>query len=211
MSPESTHRVTHGIMQDAKDIESLRKTLNVDYIDLLGHSYGGHVALLYALNYPDNVRNLVLCGAPFGETDEEIDRRIEAHPISKKMKRTKSSEKSKRLYYQFYYHKPLSKENIYYNNLVYVSYKIQKNQWMLQAYENDPFNVDLAKKVSDLHKPLLIIVGKYDPITRIEAIENTIAGVMDSRLVVCEESGHEPFVDEPVKFSRFVNNFLDGL
>lgn len=211
MSPESTHRLTHGIMQDAKDIENLRKALGVDYIDLLGHSYGGHVALLYALNYPDNVGNLVLCGVPLGETDEEIDRRIESHPISKKMEKAKSREKRKKLYYQFYYHKPPSKENLYYNKLIQLAYKTEKNQRLLRAYDDDPFNTDLAKKISDLHKSLLVIVGKYDPITCIEAIENTIAGARCSRLAVCEESGHEPFVDEPDKFSGLVNDFLDGL
>ncbi|KAL7940185.1 alpha/beta-hydrolase [Trichoderma barbatum] len=44
----------------ADDIEHLRKYLDFEQIDLLGHSNGGTIALAYAQRYPSSVRNLIL-------------------------------------------------------------------------------------------------------------------------------------------------------
>jgi pimeloyl-ACP methyl ester carboxylesterase len=37
---------------------------DTDTVDLIGHSMGGHFALLFALSHPDQVRRIVLLGAP---------------------------------------------------------------------------------------------------------------------------------------------------
>jgi proline iminopeptidase len=42
------------------DIEALRKSLGVIKISLLGHSFGGALALEYASRYPANVQNLIV-------------------------------------------------------------------------------------------------------------------------------------------------------
>ncbi|KAH0490878.1 hypothetical protein TgHK011_002327 [Trichoderma gracile] len=44
----------------ADDVEHLRKYLEHETIDILGHSNGGTIALAYAQRYPDSVRNLIL-------------------------------------------------------------------------------------------------------------------------------------------------------
>lgn len=53
----------------AADIDELRGHLGVERIDLLGHSHGGFVAMVYALAYPERLGRLVLaCSAPrFGD------------------------------------------------------------------------------------------------------------------------------------------------
>jgi proline iminopeptidase len=42
------------------DVEALRIHLGLDQIDLLGHSAGGDLALLYAVRYPDRIGRLIL-------------------------------------------------------------------------------------------------------------------------------------------------------
>ncbi|MFI6760892.1 alpha/beta fold hydrolase [Micromonospora sp. NPDC050417] len=42
------------------DVEALREHLNLDRIDLLGHSAGTNLATLYAARFPEHVRKLVL-------------------------------------------------------------------------------------------------------------------------------------------------------
>ncbi len=48
------------------DLESVRKTVGVKKVHLLGHSWGGLVAMSYASVYPQQVRSIVLVnsGAP---------------------------------------------------------------------------------------------------------------------------------------------------
>ncbi len=42
------------------DADALRRKLGYEKWAVLGHSFGGHVALEYALRYPDSVSHLVL-------------------------------------------------------------------------------------------------------------------------------------------------------
>ena len=42
------------------DVDAVREYLGADRIDVLGHSYGGMLALQYALDHPSRVRRLVL-------------------------------------------------------------------------------------------------------------------------------------------------------
>jgi pimeloyl-ACP methyl ester carboxylesterase len=44
----------------ARDVEALRAELGLERIDLLGHSAGGSVAMLYAAAYPQRIGHLVL-------------------------------------------------------------------------------------------------------------------------------------------------------
>jgi proline iminopeptidase len=47
----------------AADIEAVREHLGLDRLDLIGHSFGGFVAINWASNHPDHVGRLVLAGA----------------------------------------------------------------------------------------------------------------------------------------------------
>src|SRR4030095_13201888 len=42
------------------DIETLRKTLNIDRMTLIGHSWGGKLSMEYAGLYPQHVKKLIL-------------------------------------------------------------------------------------------------------------------------------------------------------
>jgi pimeloyl-ACP methyl ester carboxylesterase len=50
----------------ARDVEALRAELGLERFDLLGHSAGGSVALLYAAAYPERIGHLVLLSPGMG-------------------------------------------------------------------------------------------------------------------------------------------------
>jgi len=49
-----------GMAAQVADIERLRRALGVEKLDLLGHSFGGLIACLYAIEFPDRVASLAL-------------------------------------------------------------------------------------------------------------------------------------------------------
>lgn len=49
-----------GIRQQILDIERIRLILNEDKLILVGHSFGGFIASLYAAEFPENVEKLIL-------------------------------------------------------------------------------------------------------------------------------------------------------
>jgi pimeloyl-ACP methyl ester carboxylesterase len=55
----------HGVSYEADDVEAVRLALGVDRFALLGWSYPGFVAALYAARHPDRVSHLVMvCPVP---------------------------------------------------------------------------------------------------------------------------------------------------
>jgi proline iminopeptidase len=53
---------TLTIQQDVADLETLRKHLKLEKMDLIGHSYTGLMVYLYALAHPNRVRRIVQLG-----------------------------------------------------------------------------------------------------------------------------------------------------
>src|SRR5215472_14400065 len=51
--------------RDVEDVEGLRKALGLKQISVLGHSYGGLVAIAYALRFPQSVQKLILIDTLF--------------------------------------------------------------------------------------------------------------------------------------------------
>jgi proline iminopeptidase len=47
----------------AADVEAIREALDVEQIHVLGHSFGGLVAMAYAVGYPERVSSLILLGS----------------------------------------------------------------------------------------------------------------------------------------------------
>lgn len=47
----------------AADVEAIRAALGVEQIHVLGHSFGGLVAMTYAIHYPERVQSLILLGS----------------------------------------------------------------------------------------------------------------------------------------------------
>lgn len=84
---KSSHRhASHfGAFVDyVEDIARVVEGLSLDRIDLIGHSMGGALAVMYAAAFPETVRRLVLLEAlgplatPAGDTPKAIRRGIEA-------------------------------------------------------------------------------------------------------------------------------------
>jgi proline iminopeptidase len=49
-----------GIGAQVADIERIRRILGVEKVTLIGHSFGGFIAALYAAEFPERVENLIL-------------------------------------------------------------------------------------------------------------------------------------------------------
>jgi len=72
---------TYRCDRQVDDVEALRVHLGLDRIDLLGHSAGGTLAVLYAARHPDRIARLVLVTPsprPVGLEISDADRRAVA-------------------------------------------------------------------------------------------------------------------------------------
>ena len=66
---------------------------------------------------------------------------------------------------------------------------------------------DLLRRVEQVDCPVLILHGRHDPIP-LEASEALARALPDARLVILEQSGHVPYVEEPDALFGAIERFL---
>jgi len=60
---EKIDNTTFTVELMIEDLEELRKEFGIDKLNIIGHSWGGLLAMYYAVKYPDNVKRLILVDA----------------------------------------------------------------------------------------------------------------------------------------------------
>ena len=64
-SEEITEDEAFGLNDLIEDCEELRKSLQIEKWSIIGHSFGGYVALLYASIYPSSIEKIIFEGPTF--------------------------------------------------------------------------------------------------------------------------------------------------
>lgn len=165
---------------------------------LIGHSMGGAVAQMYALNYPTDVKGIVLVGT---------GARLRVRPDFLSLLEAgidAPAEWAKNLIEPFYSRvAPEVREKVI-KKVLEVGAAVQLNDFRCC----DRFNI--MDKVNQIEAPTLVICGTEDEMTPVkysEYLANEIAG---ARLVIFEGS-HFVFMESPEKVNQAIEEFLKGL
>jgi proline iminopeptidase len=215
-SGQSEGNGTFSHEQWAADIDGLREWAGAETIIMAGGSYGGFMAMEYAIRYPDRVRALVLRDTSPDNSHEE---RALANALASS-RVTVDREKLDRIFagtvrddddLRDCWREILPLYDFDYDPAA-VARKVEETPYRYQAHNyafstNIP-NYDLKPALPGISCPTLITVGRTDWITPVECSE-TIAGLIpDSRLVVFEKSGHSPQIEEAEAWTNVVRAFL---
>jgi len=216
MLSEKAHGMA-SIAEQADDIDALRKTLGLERVTLLGHSFGATIALNYALRHPENVKRLILVSAAaVVENPYEGEKRILQTLSKVEMAAYKSGEDGKGaanpcdrvrmryavLYPHFFYKLvPYEFTRGYYT--VYFDSLSKK-----EALAGDPTGLDVRGQLSQVTAPVLVVTGRHDLMTPPDQSSELASGLPKSRLVVMEHSGHFPFFEENYMFTEWVRQFM---
>ena len=73
------------------------------------------------------------------------------------------------------------------------------------ALKNAP---PITKRLSNIMVPTLLIWGKLDAMIPVKYANDFASSIKNCRLEIMENCGHTPHIEEPVKFSQSVLNFL---
>lgn len=216
MEPE---RIT--MEQYVNDIEEIRKSYGYQRVSLLGHSWGGYLAMNYAIAYPNNVEKLVLVNSlpatsdGFGLFAEEYVRRTA--PFQDKLDYLANSP-------EFRVGDPVATEEYYktiFKTYVQDSTKVDSLNLRMtpeasmngrivgQIFAEDLMSTpyDLRSSLKLLNIPTLVIHGDVDPIPAFVA-EETHKNIPGSKFVLINNSGHFPYVESPDIFFDTVATFL---
>lgn len=206
----------------AADIESVRRELDLGKIHVLGHSWGGLLAIQYAHDYPEQINGLILSNSipPDAETwrqestivalnatpEDSIKRRAIVSSGMIQQDPTRAIRALMLLSQRAQFHNPDMVEGL---NL-YIPEDYQKRSAIFGLAYQDVSSYNLTPELSRLSVPTLLIYGKSEPGASLSApvLDSLIPS---SRLELLDECGHFPFIEQPEQYEELVVDFINEL
>jgi proline iminopeptidase len=202
------------------DADALRERLGFERWAVLGHSFGGHVALEYALRYPDRLSHLVLL-------DTGGDARWARESAARILAGRGYSPATVALVRRFFSGRITPKEMLpammrfgsaYYHRHANVQLlrALAGGMWhtkmraepLIYAGRELLDGWTVMDRLGEITVPTLIMAGRDDFLFPPEHQVALASGLRDSRLRIIERAGHNPHEERPTEVAAAVQEFL---
>jgi proline iminopeptidase len=203
-------RRPYTMTQAVEAIEALRLALGYERVALLGHSYGGFVAQVYAQRFPQHLSALVLVDtAAAADWNAEANANISrlATPEQRGLGQALSDDERIRRVFALYFDPPAPDLADAFMDKVILS----AGAWRQLVASVEFQTFDMRPHHAAMVMPTLVVVGENDLITTPHQARTIAAGIPGARLAVFPHTGHNPFVEEPADFNALVADFLRGV
>lgn len=205
-----------------EDIEQVRQQLNLGKINLLGHSWGGMLAMNYAIKYDQHLNHLILSNA---SAPSVADAQQEAFLVAQKMTK-RDGDKLDNLASSGLLRTEDPSGAI--KEMMMISYRVHMydtgnmdrlelsipKDFMLrsEAYRTlnpDLANYDLYDQLRQVSTPTLVVFGESEPAVQLHA--NRMVGAFENgELFVVKGAGHFPFIENSKSYVSKVVSFLSA-
>jgi proline iminopeptidase len=202
--------------QWAADVDGIREWIGAEQIVVTGGSYGGFIAMEYAIAYPDRVRAMILRDT----SADRVNLAIARENARNQTRVAVNWENFDRYWsgnirddadlkacwaeliplYDFEYDPAESAARVEAG-----IYRHEAHNWCFQ--HNAPI-YDLKPQLPALTCPTLVTVGRTDWVTPVSSAETIAALIPNAKLVVFEKSGHSPQFEEAELFQQTMRDFL---
>jgi len=218
--PEDHSLFTLG--HNVEETEGLRAALGLGKIHLIGSSYGGLLALAYALRFPTHLRSLITVGGlasvPFASQEMQrlkgtLPREVQA-TLDEYERRGELQAPQYLAAVESFYRQFLCRLETWPPELQYSLEMTQKrpvypemngpNEFTITGSMRD---IDLSPQLHSIGVPTLVLGGRYDEVTP-RVAEQIRQGIPGAHRVEFEQSSHVPFWEERDRFRSVVVEFL---
>lgn len=203
-----------GWREQVADLEALREVWGLEQLTIAGYSWGGLLAILYAIEHPARVRRLALISpAPAwrearNRFESEFARRNTDPALQEERKALRESglrdsdpEAFQRRLFELsvvpYFHDPARASEL---TPFRVTGRTQQEVWSSLG------EFDLRAEMRALDLPVIVLHGESDPIP-IDAARET-AACLQAEFHALERCGHVPYVERPEAFTSLLNAWL---
>ena len=217
--PPSTAPMSLGLF--AEDVEALRRAMGLDRVHVLGHSWGGGIAVRYAIAYPERVRSLVLVSPPapsFDLADREAQVQMAGlEPAdtagigeiraSPELATLEPDAVERMIRHSFRAQLAVRDLSERLSFEIPDDYAARANA--LGALGPELAGYDLTSELRELQVPTLVVYGA-------EEAGATVGGpawaalLPDGDVTSIEGAKHFAFLEQPAEFRRIVTEFLTG-
>jgi proline iminopeptidase len=205
------------------DADALREALGFERWAVLGHSFGGQVALEYALRHPERVSQLVLLdtGGDARWSRERAPALLERRGFSSRLARMT------RRYFTGRQTPPqavrtlLRLSDAYHHRhglslLLHTMRDLAAGEWratfrpetLIHAGRHLLPGWTVMDRLGEIGAPTLVIAGRDDFIFPPEHQAELAGGIPDARLWIVERAGHSPHAERPGETVAAISTFL---
>lgn len=221
-SGRSSHAVDYSLLNEsdmADDLEQLRRAWDVPVLDLIGHSNGGAIAIAYAERYPDKVHKLMLVGTqligfsdPQATRKESAWRRADPHfevALDRFAGPAPTTDADFTQWFRdtaaYYEYDPSRSDAAF---LRTVTAPLTAAAYALYTTTAVRPEVPPLSALATVKARTLILVGRHDPVCPVEVSEKLQHDIPGARLVVYEDTGHFPWIEQPEQFFADAASFF---
>lgn len=215
---KDTTRLT--IEQFVEDLEEVRRTFNLGKMNLVGHSFGGLLAMYYAKTFPSQVKKLLLIDTAAASWEllfpyfrkTIADRRSDSS--RKEMEKIEAlenfgndpeiMERYWHLFFQPFFDNQALSDSLDFNI---------DEQWLAnyrvtsEHVQGNLGKYDIHDQLKSISCPTLILHGEGSTIS-IEAAKAIHSIIPMSQLIVFKDTGHFPYIEYPQTFKTAMKAFI---
>jgi pimeloyl-ACP methyl ester carboxylesterase len=225
LSADPADPATFRVDRLVHDVEALRVHLGQERIDLLAHSAGGSLGVLYAAAYPERVAKLVLV-APglfvLGTDQDEAKTRAalalrEGEPwyagAIAAMERVQAGERAMEDYRAtrpFYYGRWDDRAREHATLGMNERNAAARDGYFSGYFDSAAFDPAATRAaLTKLTAPVLLYAGERDPFSTPARAREAASVFPQATVTVQSGAGHFPWIDDPPAFAAAIGSFLE--
>ncbi|HXQ49158.1 MAG TPA: proline iminopeptidase-family hydrolase [Thermoplasmata archaeon] len=212
----------YTVERDVADLESLRTRLGLGRVHLFGSSYGGMLAIAYALAHPEGLKTLIsasgLADVPLAAREMQRLKRELPPPIRETLERYEARGEFQNPEYlaavMEFYRRHLCRLDPWPAEVTYSLDHISVPKYGTMNGPNE-FTIvgtmkdwDATPRLGEIGVPTLVTAGRYDEVTPTVA-ESIHHGIRGSQYELFENSSHLAFWEERPRYMEVLRAFLD--
>jgi proline iminopeptidase len=210
------------IENGVEELEAFRQAMHLGKIHLMGSSYGGLLAIAYALKYQRNLKTLITTGGLHSvpEAIAEMERMKSKLPkdVLETMKKYEEQGDYENPEYvnamMVFYKRHLCRLDQWPEELNYAIQNVSKPVYGTMNGPNE-FTIignirywDVSDSLSKIKVSTLVTGGRYDEVSP-KIARKIHKGIKGSKLVIFEKSSHLPMWEEREKYIETLRKFLE--